>query len=292
MPKKRFGLVFLAFLLFASDVLLAQAFTSTISGRVTNENAGLPGVTVTAKAPQLIGSRITVTGSNGDYVFANLPGGDYTVVFELSSFQPVTKTQRLGSSQSVTIDTPMSLAGVTTSLTVAAPSETVSQTAQQSTTYTADTLNKLPVTRTILSAVALSPGINQNGPNGAVTISGAQSFDNLFTVNGVVVNDNIRGTPNNLFIEDAIQETTTTTSSVSAEYGRFSGGVVNTVTKSGGNVFSGSFRANLTNDAWSAISPAREVRTQNVLPTYEATLGGPMWKDHIWFFVAYRGAST
>src|SRR5258706_6989890 len=157
MFKKRFGLVFVAFLLFAADAALGQAFTSTISGRVTNENAGLPGVTVTAKSPQLIGSRVATTGSNGDYVFANLPGGDYTIPFELSSFQTVTKTQRLGSSQSVTIDTPMSVSGVTTSLTVLSTSETVSQTAQQSTTYTADTLNKLPVTRTILSAVQLAP---------------------------------------------------------------------------------------------------------------------------------------
>ena len=69
-------------------------------------------------------------------------------------------------------------------------------------------------------------------------------------MNGVVIQDNIRGTPNNLFIEDAIQETTTSTLGVSAEYGRFTGGVVNTITKSGGNAFCGSFRTTFTNDAW------------------------------------------
>src|ERR1700682_1487661 len=292
MRGKRLGLCLLGVILLASHSVFAQAFSSTISGRVTSEATGLPGVTLNATAPQMIGNRTAVTGTNGDYIFANLPGGHFTIVFTMPSFQTVTRPQRLGASQSVTIDVPMSMTAVTTSVEVAGRSETVSQTAQQSTTYTSDLMSKLPVTRTLLSAVILSPGVNQNGPNGAVTISGAQSFDNLFTVNGVVVNDNIRGTPNNLFIEDAIQETTTTTSSVSAEYGRFSGGVVNTVTKSGGNVFSGSFRTSLTNPAWSAISPAKETANQTVLPVYEATLGGPFWKDHLWFFGAFRGSNA
>ena len=74
-------------------------------------------------------------------------------------------------------------------------------------------------------------------------------------VNGANVQDNIRGTPTNLFIEDAIQETTTTSSGVSAEFGRFTGGVVNTITKSGGNNFSGSFRATLNNDTWRELTP-------------------------------------
>src|SRR5262249_36597431 len=88
------------------------------------------------------------------------------------------------------------------------------------------------------------------------------------------------------------QETTTTVSSVSAEFGRFTGGVVNTITKSGGNLFSGSFRTTLTNDAWSAVSPAGETRVQHVDPRYEATLGGFLWKDHIWFFGSGRWQDT
>ena len=71
-------------------------------------------------------------------------------------------------------------------------------------------------------------------------------------VDGVDVNDNLFGTPNNLFIEDAIQETQVLTSGISAEYGRFSGGVINVVTKSGGNKFSGSVRVNLSNPSGSA----------------------------------------
>ena len=121
-----------------------------------------------------------------------------------------------------------------------------------------------------------------------MTISGAQSFDNVITLNGVNIQDNIRGTPTSLFIEDAIQETTTVTSGVSAEYGRFTGGVINAVTKSGGNAFSGSVRATLTNDNWQSQGPINVTRTDTVVPAYEATLGGPIWKDRVWFFGAGR----
>jgi outer membrane receptor protein involved in Fe transport len=267
----------------------AWAQTGSVSGRVSDENgSGLPGVSVTAKSPALQGTRTSVTNVNGDYTFPNLPSGDYSFTFSLSGFGDTTKTAKLGASQQVPLDARMSLAGVSATTVVSAQSEAVSQSSQASTTYTSDNMAKLPVARTILSSVILSPGVNANGPNGAVTISGAQSFDNVITLNGVNIQDNIRGTPTSLFIEDAIQETTTVTSGVSAEYGRFTGGVVNAVTKSGGNAFSGSVRATLTNDNWQSQSPIEVTRTDKVVPAYEATLGGPIWKDRVWFFGAGR----
>ncbi len=142
-------------------------------------------------------------------------------------------------------------------------------------------MSKLPVARTIAASVNLSVGVNYNGVGQAASISGAQSFDNQFTVDGAVIMDNVRGTPfNQLYVEDAVQETTTSVATISAEYGRFQGGIVNTITKSGGNNFSGSFRATLTNDAWSAVSPANETRVQDVIPplrgdSRRALLEGP-----------------
>ncbi len=115
------------------------------------------------------------------------------------------------------------------------------------------------------------------------------SFENLFMVNGVVINENIRGQGVPLVIEDAVQETTVSTGAISAEFGRFSGGVVNAVTKSGGNRFSGSFRTSLTNDDWRALTPqAGDVKVDDTVPMYEFTGGGPIAKDHLWFFGAGR----
>src|SRR3954454_19363714 len=78
--------------------------------------------------------------------------------------------------------------------------------------------------------------------NGQLQISGAPGYDNLVLINGVVVTENVRGQMRPMYVEDAIQETTVLTGAISAEYGRFSGGVVSTITKSGGNEFSGSLR--------------------------------------------------
>jgi hypothetical protein len=83
----------------------------------------------------------------------------------------------------------------------------------------------------IAAAVNLSAGITQ-GVNGAV-IAGSTSVDNLYTQNGVVLNETVRQQALPNFIEDAIQETTVLTSGVSAEFGRFSGGVINTAHQGG-----------------------------------------------------------
>jgi outer membrane receptor protein involved in Fe transport len=267
--------------------------TSAIRGHVENEGAGLPGVLVTLKSPALQGERTATTSGSGDYTFVGIPPGDYTVTFKLQGFETVTKKLSVTATQQQSLDVKMSLAGITAAATVTATAETVSTTTQASTTITTDLTNRLPVARTMLSAVAASSGVAQvTGMNNAYAISGAMTSENLFTVDGAVVQDNTRSTPNALFIEDAIQETTTSVSAISAEYGRFTGGIVNTVTKSGGNTFSGSFRATLTDDAWTAISPSHETRTQKVNPRYEATLGGPIWTDHVWFFGSGRYQKT
>jgi outer membrane receptor for ferrienterochelin and colicin len=282
-------------LLFAGPAFAQGIPTATLSGRVLNDALGLPGVTVTAKSPSLQGIRTTATGANGDYVFANVPPGDYTITFTLQGFQTVTKTITLSASQTSRLDTNIAVSAVLSEVTVSGQAESVSQSTMAATTYTSSLLAELPTARTITSAVLLSPGVvaGVNGPQ----ISGAASIENLYTVNGVVIVDNVRTSPNNLFIEDAVQETTTMTSAVSAEYGRFSGGVVNTITKSGGNAFSGSFRSTLSNDAWrstsayrtaAGVNPQEGTFLQKVLPSYEATLGGPLYKDTLWFFGAGR----
>ena len=89
---------------------------------------------------------------------------------------------------------------------------------------------------------------------------------NPVLVNGVNVTENLRGQALNLIIEDAVQETTVATAGVSAEFGRFGGGVINVVTKSGGNTFSGTFRDTLNNDNW---------RSYTLLPAGSLGTGKP-----------------
>ena len=121
--------------------------------------------------------------------------------------------------------------------------------------------------------------MTDNTPNvGQVAIGGAFAFDSIFLIDGVDTNDNLFGTSNALFIEDAIQETQVLTSGISAEYGRFGGGVVNVITKSGGNDFSGSFRSNFSRPSWTSETPFERDRNQQrsevLAKYYEGTIGG------------------
>lgn len=225
---------------------------------------------------------------SGDYIFRFLPPGDYLVRFELSGFQTVEATIRVNAAQTTQLQAELPLARLAEEIVVTGALETVSTSSQSAITYQQDLIESLPVARNLQAAVLLSPGVTAQGPRGGITIAGSQSYENLFMVNGVVVNENIRGQALDLFIEDAIQETTTTVSGVSAEYGRFAGGVVNTLTKSGGNQFSGSFRVSVTNDDWISKTPVTTSRLDDINQVYEATLGGFMLKDQLWFFVAGR----
>jgi outer membrane receptor protein involved in Fe transport len=279
-------------LLLTVSLGLAQGLPSgSIGGSVTSIADGqpLPGVTVTLRSPALQGNRRTVTSLAGHYVVPNLPPGEYTVEVRLDGFDTVTRGGvRLGTSQRQDVDVAMSVTAVAANVRVTAETEQVSMTTQSATTLTSTVIDKLPISRTTESVVLLAPGVNSNGAARAITISGGESYENSFNINGIQTQDNWRGTMEPLYIEDAVSEITTLTSGVSAEYGRFSGGAVNVLTRSGGNAFSGSFRTTLTNDAWSARSRAGEEPVQNVSPIYEATLGGPLWKDRIWLFGAGR----
>ncbi len=270
----------------------AQNPTATLAGHVSDGKLALPGVAVTVASPYLQGTRTATTTVDGDYIFKFLPPGDYRVRFELEGFQTIDTTVKLNAAQTQKLDATMPQAKVAEEVTVTGSAENISTGSVDATTYDSGLVNKLPIPRDMENSVLLSPGVNANGPGGAITISGAQSYESLYLVNGVVVNENLRGQPLDLFIEDAIQETTTSTSGISAEYGRFAGGVVNTLTKSGGNRFAGSLRVNLDDDKWTAKSPLTASRADKINKTYEATLGGFIVKDRLWFFAAGRDRTT
>ena len=295
---------------------VAQTTNATISGHVEDISGGvLPGVAVTATSPALQGARVATTTANGDYVISLLPPGVYTIAFELSSFQKVRRTETLAPTQMLPIDARMGPAPIESTIDVPARRvDLLTQTTTVANNFSQDLMTTLPTNRDISAPLLIAPGVHPSGPNGAYSISGATSFESLFMVNGVTVNDNVRNQPNSLYIEDAIQETTVATAGISAEFGRFSGGVINVVTKSGGNLFSGSFRDTLANDNWRALTslpggaflPNDRTQTvptptvaedspfpgdtkfNHVIPTYEYTLGGPVLKDRLWFFTAGR----
>lgn len=264
--------------------------TATLQGTVTTEGVPLPGATVTISSPSLQGTRTAVSSETGAYIFPGIPPGQYTVSFELEGMQAVTKQVTVQLAQTARADADLRLSSVSEAITVTASAPAVLETTEVATTFTSEQVQNLPINRTILGATAIAPGVSDEGPNNQLMISGAPSYENVYLVNGAVVNDTLRGQPENVFIEDAIEETTILTGNVSAEYGRFTGGVVSTVTKSGGNEFSGSARSSFTNDAWTNMTPfeGEAEKVDDVAPIYEATLGGRIIRDRLWFFLAGR----
>jgi outer membrane receptor protein involved in Fe transport len=264
--------------------------TGAVSGQVLDpDGLAMPGVLVTATSPVLQGARTATTSGNGDYIIPFLPPGDYVVTFELQGFQTVKQTVRIEIGATVPLPVKLALAGLAETVTVSGAATEITQTATVASTYRSDMIERLPMGRTLTAYALLAPGVNDNGPNGNLMVSGALSYENLNLINGVVVNENLRGQARNLFIEDAIQETKVSSGSISAEYGRFQGGVVNMITKSGGNAFSGSFRTSFTNDSWKALTPyPGDENIDNVVPTYEFTAGGPVFVNKLWFFGAGR----
>ena len=310
----------------AAASVSAQTTTGTITGRIVDtQNLSVPGVTITVTSPALQGVQTAVSSENGDYIVALLPPGTYVVKFELSGFQTQEKTVTVAATQRVPLNVTVGPAAVEEAVVVVGQAaDVLTRTAQVATNFKQDEIAALPTNRDVTATLLMAPSVHPSGPGGAYTIAGAMSYESLFMVNGVTANENVRGQPTsfNLYIEDAIQETVVATDGVSAEYGRFSGGLVNIITKSGTNVFRGSFRDTLNNDDWRArtvgngnFAPlasgqttapcnpvtgiggtqipdpncfAGDVKVSKVVPTYEYVFGGPILKDRLTFFTAGR----
>ena len=286
-----------ALVLLLSATLSAQTTTGTISGRIVDsQGLALPGVTVTVTGPNLQGTLTVVSTENGDYIIPRVPPGTYTVNFELSGFERQQKAATVALSQALTLNAALGPAALSETVDVRpGAGELMTHTAEVATNFKQELMATLPTTRDINAVILKAPAVHPSGPNGSYSIAGAMSFESLYLVNGVNVNENLRGQANNLYIEDAVQETMVATDGISAEYGRFSGGVVNVITKSGGNRFSGSFRDSLYNDDWRAKVNGNDdhpfttdTKVDRVISQYEYVLGGPIMRDRLWFFTAGR----
>lgn len=284
----------LACLLSVGAIALAQGTqTATISGEVVDQKGrAVAGAQVRVTSPALQVERTLKADANGHFRAPLLPPGDYRIVVTAPGLNTATLTQRLGLEKDFS---PRIVMRETASATV----EVVSDTAQLDKTefktaqnYTKEMIDNLPVGRASLLSIAyLSPGVVENASEsrGGVTIRGSQGTGNLFMVDGQNVNDNLYQGQRIGIIFDTVEETQVLTGALPAEYGDVEGGVVNSVTKSGGNEFSGSVRWDLSNPGWNAVKPlsARTPYANNAASQRSFQLGGPIWKDKVWFHFGY-----
>ncbi len=290
-------IAFLCLIAFLTNLSFAQT-TATIQGKVILEDgSGLPGATVLIESPKMIGTRTYVSRANGEFLFRRIPPGNYTVTTTMDGMQTDKRTVLLALGNVATPTIVMKVKQSDEVMTVLGSVDTVLESVEVSANFDSSFVDQLANDRDQGSVARLAPGVNFNGGSGGtnVSIAGANSGSNTWLINGADSRfDNIRSQPGDAIITDSIQETTVLTGAISAEYGQFGGGVINTVTKSGGNSFSGSYRLALSNQDWVARTPneleSDLQKVDDVNTTHTVTLGGPILKDRIWFFLA--GLST
>jgi hypothetical protein len=257
------------------------------------QNLPVPGVTITLRSGALQGARVVVTDGLGNYTAPQLPPGTYEISYELNGFATVTRMTVVPLGLTVEQNVTLTPGNVSESVDVVAEIPSPITVPVVGANYKYEEIQSLATPRTLEGVAQLSPAVTENSVNNnQIIINGAFGFDNVFMINGVDVNDNLFAQPNGLFIEDAIEETQVLTSGISAEFGRFTGGVINAVTKSGGNTFAGTGRINFNNPAWTTETPFEESRgtkhVDAVSRRYEGTFGGPIVRDRLWFFLAGR----
>jgi hypothetical protein len=297
MNRPRFITAALAAALLVSETTAAATLPGAISGTVRIGAAGQPvaGATVTATSENAL-RYASETDSEGSYRLQELPPGIYLIEFDAEGAEPSHRAVHVRGGVSETVDMVLSAGSTERASGLVMPSPAMLETSEVRSAYPASFVDRLPGSRTLRGAALLAPGVSDTGfgfrgRKDYLVISGAPASDNLFLVDGTVVNENVRGQAHNLYIEDAVEEITILSGAISAEYGRFTGGVISTVTRSGTNRLSGSLRDTVTNPAWSGSRHGIE-RPDQVHHSLEATLGGRIVPDRLWFFAAGRYFDT
>ncbi len=279
----------------------AQDATGRIFGTVYDQQgAVIPGVQMTVTNVATRDSRTATTDKDGSFQLLALPIGDYKVTAEHTGFRKVISAeQKLLINQALRIDIKMPVGATDQTVDVgaeAAPVETVNATLGQS--VTGRVLTNMPLNgRDMLDLALLQPGVTEsnddNGGAGNYSIAGGRTDSVTFLLDGGLNNDLLDNSnlldPN----PDAVAEFRILTSNYTAEYGRNGGGIISVVTKSGSNDLHGSlfeFFRNRDLDANDYFNiPQGLPRLDLKRNQYGATLGGPIIKNKVFFFLAYQG---
>lgn len=293
-------LVILTFISMAAP--LSATETGEIKGQVVDDQGiGLPGVEITAEGPRLQGTRTVISTENGSFQFPLMPVGNYTLSFRLQGFQTyvlenvIVRLGRVTDATAVLKQSPLQ-----SEVTVTAAVPLIDKTSTDTSYYiSSQDMDKMPVqNRTVVDAIKNTPGVTGIRVNtrrgtaneGQPSFRGEGEEGNNWIVDGLSISGvRLRNSGMKLNF-DSIDEIQIISDPFSPEYGSSTGGIINMVTKSGGNEFSGEFSLvfsdkNLQStklDQLSVISEPDYFSDYN----WYFNLGGPIIKDKFWFFVS------
>ena len=278
--------------------------TGSIRGAVKDDTGGvLPGVTVTASSPSLVGLRTVVTGGDGSYDFPGLAIGTYKVQATLSGFAPsVVQGLELKAGQTLKADLGMK-AGLSETVTVEGSAIIDVVSVEQQNDISAETFNALPRGRSWESIVEIAPSVNTEDINRTrgLSFQGASVHENVYIVDGVDATETAFASQGQDVVFEFLDNIQVKSGFLGAEYGGALGGVVNMQTKSGSNEFKGGLNfqysgSKLTGD------PRQRLRSDGVyiqdpedksrVIDFGGFIGGPIRKDKLWFFAGFMPQNT
>jgi hypothetical protein len=297
--------------IFAFSASVARAdITGSISGVVTDPSgAVVPGAKVTATAMSTNVLATTVTDAKGFYAFPALSVDQYTVSVAQPGFsQFLMSAITINANSAVRVDIKLTIGRVASAVEVKSDALQVeTQSTQMGEVIEGEKITSVPLNgRSFIDLLALQPGVSPYQGNddtsgvGASTLSGDQSNgtqsvnggrvnSNGFMVNGADAEEGVHNGAAMIPNLDSIAQFRIITNNFNAEYGNFSGGQINVVTKSGTNKISGNifeFLRNTDLDAKNFYASQRGVFIQN---QFGGTFGGPIKKDKVFFFADYQG---
>jgi hypothetical protein len=285
----------------------AQQQTGTILGRVTDSSGSvLPGVTVTIAGPALLAPRVIVASETGTYRAPELPIGTYSVTFELTGFNKVVREEvrlTIGFTAQVNAELAISTLQETVTVTGESPLIDTKETGTK-TAFDLEQLQNLPSARDPWVMLERTPGIimdrvnvggNQSGQQSGFISRGAASGNNKWSIDGVDVTDmSATGASPGYYDFDMLAEMQVTTGGADAS--QQTGGVgINLVTRSGTDIFRGSSRFYLTDEAVEDDNITDELRAQGAgsgapiqnIKDYGIEAGGPLKKGRLWLWGSY-----
>lgn len=295
--------VAVAGLLLTPASLWAQTGTGVLDGHVFDESkASVPGATVTVKNAATGLTRTTTSSATGTFRIPGLPAGNYDITAELSGFgTQVRKAVTVQVASTVTIDFTMKVSAQTEIVTVTGETPLVQATTSDvGQVITSALVENLPLNgRKFQDLSLLVPGTrssNYYDPTktevGGISYGGATGRNVIINVDGGDNNDGVVKGLLQQFTAEAIQEYKVTTQRYSAEFGRSTGGVVNVITKSGGNEFHGSGFVFARDERLNSKTFFEDKQNDDKAPfaqqQFGGSLGGPIQRDKAHFFVAYE----
>ena len=211
-------------------------------GRVSDDQGNpLPGVTVDASSPKLVGKASTVTDQTGTFRLFQLPSGLYVLTFTLPGFKTVERRDVVMQlSQTVTLNITMEPTTLEETVTVIGMSPLIDvKSTVKGQTMNRDVFMKLPKSRNFDGLLSTVPGVQYDNVGGGLLVDGATGTENMWYMDGADVTQPHVGTRAQSAVMEIIEEVKVTASGYNAEFGGSMGGVVNVITRSGGNTFHG-----------------------------------------------------